>query len=112
MRRVNSYTDYYETCVWYNIHRNCFQFRAQLFILHWEGTSYTEKRIFTDSVRKDSVDVCLCGGSVVSNHHVLTAAHCMTKEKDYVIKVKEYKISINNENFKSTGITIHPKYVS
>jgi len=50
MRRVNSYTDDYETCVWYNIHRNCFQFRAQLFILHWEGTSYTKKRIFAKSI--------------------------------------------------------------
>ena len=63
MRRVKSYFDDYETFIWYNIHRICFYLRAQLFILHWDGTSYTEKRIFTDSVRKDSLDVYLCGGS-------------------------------------------------
>ena len=54
----------------------------------------------------------MCGGSVVSNHHVLNAANCITKEKDYVIKVEEYENYINNENFRSTGINLHPKYVS
>jgi len=56
--------------------------------------------------------VFIYGGSVITNHQVLTAARCITKEKYYVIKVEDYEIFINNENFKSTGINVYPKYES
>ena len=49
MRRVKSHIDDYETFFWYIVHQICFHFRAQLFILHRDDTSYTEKRTFTDS---------------------------------------------------------------
>ncbi|KAK2727147.1 hypothetical protein QYM36_007842, partial [Artemia franciscana] len=54
--------------------------------------------------KTDVLNEYLCVASVVTNHHVPTA------EKDYVVKVEEHVISINNEKFNSTGITIHPKY--
>ncbi|KAK2726395.1 hypothetical protein QYM36_000733 [Artemia franciscana] len=53
----------------------------------------------------------LRGGSVISNRHVLTAAQCITQEKDVRVKLEDYKIWIRKEKVSAERIALHKNYV-
>ncbi|XP_052738132.1 trypsin-1-like [Bicyclus anynana] len=53
-----------------------------------------------------------CGGSIISNNYILTAAHCLPNAKKVYVRVGSDYADIGGEVIQSTDLKTHPKYNS
>jgi len=69
-------------------------------------------------LKKEQYDnVYVCGGSVIDNHHILTAAHCITKYRPEELRIRLGEWDVNNDSefypnieFDVLSITVNPQF--
>ncbi|XP_076303584.1 chymotrypsin-2-like isoform X2 [Lasioglossum baleicum] len=102
--------------------------RAILLILGWtigvHGTSLTPRivgggnapgGVYPYQAMIAKRDIFLCGGSIISEHFILTAAHCVYKQNaiDYTVTVGTYYLSSSTNpgiSYPAKELIWHPKY--
>jgi hypothetical protein len=70
-------------------------------VIHIVGGMPSEDRRATAVVRRNGKRICT--GTVLDEHNVVTAAHC--------IYAGEYSVRVGDEEFLAWALTIHPDYV-
>jgi len=65
-------------------------------------------------IKTDKVDYHLCGATIISHYHVITAAHCIEHPKElYVVRVGDHNLDVledEEEEYEITSIEIHTEF--